>query len=346
MIESKKWIAHDPSTYSYLARNDNCVNWVLQNRQEKGIPRPGTIALIGSGAIEPFTVAALPLADSSNVLAIEIDSALVNLGEEIKKGEAIPWVVVAEKSQHPGVLNTQLADPIKLKIGIQRLTSLGSLSVLGPQLNDQFFHVDESVAQRVRFLSTDALTALNSMTDIDMICDFFVQVNINKQGVAGEDYTRRMVEAAIKAMAHEGVYVIGDSGRNLPITLSHLSNTSDASLTISALTHAFGANGKFSSSYYSLIEKNPKGNIEARETVERTVEDISSKYKIPIERRTVDVPELREIATNHLYLAFISGNLHGKQDGFAWFCPLSIEEALNKLIPTGKEQFTGVIFEK
>ena len=25
--EDRNWIAHEPSTYSYLGRNDGCVNW-------------------------------------------------------------------------------------------------------------------------------------------------------------------------------------------------------------------------------------------------------------------------------------------------------------------------------
>lgn len=342
--EEKNWIAHEPSTYSYLGRNDSCVNWILTLRKQQGFHPPKILVLIGSGAIEPFTIAALPLALKSQIIAVEINPALVNLGQEIKSGEAISWPNIAKKTQHPGVLNTQLTDPIKLNLGIEKLESLGSLTNLGPGFNNEFFQVEKSVTERVSYIHADALSALKSLDNIEAICDFFVQVNINKNLKQGIDYTKRMVASIIGVLSPDGYYILGDSGRNMSITLDHIDKVSNAKLKVSALTHVVNQDGKYSSSYYSILGKDSQ-SIADQQIMEQNITNISDKYDLPVKKQVVTVGQLARLVHSHVYFGFIKNE--NNNDGTVWYSPLSQEEALVKLTPSKNKAFTDkIIFPK
>lgn len=343
--EDKNWIAHEPSTYSYLGRNDGCVNWMLSYREQEGLPFPKTIVLIGSGAIEPFTIAALPLALQSQIVAVEINPDLVELAKIIQKGGAVPWSTVAEKTQHPGVVNTQLTDPEKLRVGMEKLSLLGSKASLGLGFNNEFFQVVNSVTNRVTYIPTDALTALKSLTNMDMICDFFVQVNINKDPEKGTDYTRQMIKVAIGALSSEGNYIIGDSGRNMPITLSHVAEEPDARLDVSALVHVINLEGKHSSSYYSVLGRRSMRSETIRQTMRKNIADVARKFNLPITEEIITIDQLAQLSTSHVYFGFIE-NESGK-NGIVWYCPLPQKDTLIRLAPSKDEVFTDqIVFPK
>jgi len=345
VAENKNWIAHEPSTYSYLGRNDGCVNWMLINREQKGLPSPKKIALIGSGIIEPFTIAALPLALQSQIIAVEIDPKLVELARIIKNGDGIPWSDIAKKTQHPGVVNTQLTNPDRLTMGRNKLASLGSLRNLGPNFTNDVFQVESSVGDRVTYIPIDALSALKSLSNIDMICDFFVQVNINKDQEKGIDYTRQMVKAALAALSPEGNYIIGDSGRNIPITLSHISERTNAVLNVSALVHAVNQMDKYSSSYYSVLGRKKMKPTIIRQTMKKNIDDIVNKFGLPLTEQTITIDQLAELSASHVYFGFL-GN-EDDNSGTVWYCPLPQKDTLAKLAPSKDIAFTDqIVFPK
>lgn len=339
-----KWIEHEQSTYTYLGRNDGCINWMLSYRKQKGLPPPKTIVLIGSGAIEPFTVAALPLASHSKILAVEINPDLVELGNTVRQGKAVAWSTVAEKSQHPDVINTQLTDLKRISAGMQKLASLGSLENLGDGFNSEFFQVASRITDRVSFIPIDALSAFTSLRDIDMIGDFFVQVNINKDQKYGISYTRRMVSSAIAALSSTGNYIVGDSGRNMPITLDHISKLPKSKLKISALVHVVNQSDKYSSSYYSVLG-NTDLSSEVQKTMKQNISLISDNYRLPIEEQTITTAQLRKLVALHVYFGFIENT--GNKNGTVWYCPLSIKDAFSALAPFADTPFTEpIIFPK
>lgn len=342
--EDKNWIAHEPSTYSYLGRNDGCVNWMLYYREQEGLPFPETIVLIGPGAIEPFTIAALPLALRSQIVAIEINPDLVELAKTIQEGRAVPWSTVAEKTQHPGIVNTQLTDPEKLRVGMEKMALLGSKTNLGLGFNNDFFQVVDSVTNRVTYIPTDALAALRSLTNMDMICDFFVQVNINKDP-EGTDYTRQMIKAAIEALSSEGNYIIGDSGRNMPTTLSHIAEEPNARLNVSALVHVVNQEGKHSSSYYSVLGRRSMRSETIQQTMRKNIGDIARKFNLPITEQIITIDQLAQLSASHVYFGFIENE--GGKNGIVWYCPLPQKDTLIKLAPSNDEVFTDqIVFPK
>lgn len=342
--EDKNWIAHEPSTYSYLGRNDGCVNWMLLHREQQGFPPPTTLVLIGSGAIEPFTIAALPLASRSKIFAVEIDPRLVEIGQTIQQGIAVPWSTIAEKSQHPGVTNAQLTDKKRLSVGIDKLASLGSLINLGSGFNNEFFQVAKSVAERITYIPVDALSTLKSLDNIDVICDFFVQVNINKDNRQGIDYTRRMVTSAVVALSPNGSYILGDSGRNMSITLDHIDKTLDARLKVSSLIHVINQADKYSSSYYSILGKNGPF-LTVQQTMEQNISNISDAFGLPVKKQVMTVSQLAKLVTSHVYFGFIENE--DKKDGTVWYCPLPLKDTFGKLAPSPDKPFIEhIIFPK
>ena len=343
--EKIKWIEHEQSTYTYLGRNDGCVNWILSYRKEKGLPAPKTIVLIGSGVIEPFTIAALPLASSSKILAVEINLSLVDLGNTVRQGKSVTWSAVAEQSQHPDVVNTQLTDPRGLSTGMQKLASLGSLRNLGSGFNSKFFRVANDITDRVTFMSTDALSALTSLKDMDIIGDFFVQVNINKDSNRGIEYTNRLVAAAVAALSPEGSYLIGDSGRNMPTTLNHIATNPDARLVISSLSHVVNQEGDYSSSYYSAVGRHKVNSSSIKQATKHNIRNIAQRFNLSIKEETATVDQLVQLIASHLYLGFIGNKINN--NGTVWYSQESIIETLNRLASKTSHTFAEqIIFPK
>ncbi len=339
-----EWNEHEQSTYTYIGRNDSCVNWMLSYRKQKGLPPPKTILFIGSGAIEPFTVAALPLASRSEILAVEINPDLVELGDTVRQDKAVAWSTVAEKSQHPDVINAQLTDPKKLSASMQKLASLGSLGNLGNGFNSEFFRVAKNITDRVTFIPTDALSAFTSLKDIDIIGDFFVQVNINKDLNQGIDYTNRLVAAAVSALSPEGSYVIGDSGRNMPITLNHIATNPDARLNMSSLVHVINQEGKYSSSYYSVVGKRNVNSFSIKQAARHNIKDIAQRFNLFIKEESVTVDQLAQLITSHLYFGFVGDE---DNNGTVWYSQESIGETLSKLASKTSPEFSEqIIFPK
>lgn len=252
--EEVNWFKFEkPSTFTYIARNDRAVDWILGYRQEHNMPTVRKVYIIGSGIVEPFTLAALPNLSSAQIYAIEVDPDLVNLGEQIKKGDAIPWSNIASTSHNPGRENSDLTDSRRLRYGLDRLKALGSLDKLGNGFNTKTMQVAKSIADRVAFINDDALHTMSMQKDSDLVVDCFARVNMNKIQNLGLEYTKKLTIAALQSLSENGMYLIGDTGESLPATMDSFTKLLSGDVNWSSLVHIVQREpGKFTSSHYSV----------------------------------------------------------------------------------------------
>jgi len=300
------WAKHEPSTYSYVGRNDQSVDWVLRRREVSNFPPCKKIVILGSGVIEPFTIAAIPGAETAEVIAVEIEGDLVGLGQRIKAGESISWQEIANFSRHPGTNNSQLLQPSRIKKGLEKLRQAGSLSLLGAGVNQDTFQIPQSVTDRVRFVNADSLSGIQGLSDVDLICDFFVQTNINKSGEDGLNYTRELIKTAVAKLSHQGIYLIGDSGYNHPNTLRHISQIAEAQIGAGSLVHVINKGDRFSSSYYIALTKREFVSAVDREQVDQKMASLNHQHGLDIKQEIQSTAELADDVERVLYFAYMS----------------------------------------
>jgi len=341
MLE-KIWQNFGQSTFTHLGRNDRIVDWALKLREERELRPIENIILLGSGIIEPFTIAALPRARAAKVRAVEINPQLLQLGEDIKAARAIPWQKIAEVSLNPGRPNRDLKDRAKLAFGLKRLEKLGSRENLGLGFNEDRLQVAQEVASRVQFVDQDALSALRDITDADIIGDFFLQVNINKDESPnlGLNYTRQLVDAASQALASDGLYLIGDTGKNLPVTLGHLARTPRARLHICSLVHAANLGDRFITSSYLVVSKMEEPDSE--EMIEAARQNIANKpglRELKVIEENLSLDELSAITRTRLNLAYVLT----RKASIAWNTVDDLQQSLSQLIPEPDSQFSQTI---
>ena len=68
-----------------------------------------------------------------------------------------------------------------------------------------------------------------------------VNINKNEDPNLGIDYSRQMVTNVPKALTQQGLYIVGDTGRNLPNTLRHFHGTEEegsCQLALASMVHA------------------------------------------------------------------------------------------------------------
>jgi hypothetical protein len=336
------WRESGPSTFTHVGRNDGAVNWGLSYRQERGFPPAQLIVLLGCGAVEPFTIAALPRARTARVVAVEIDPGLLELAEQIKAGASLPWNRVAQISKNPRIPNRDLNDRVKVETGLRVLGALGSLDNLGPGFDEVQMRVARSVADRVEFVGEDALSAIRRISNADIIGDFFLQVNVNKSlTLDGPAYTMQLAESASRALASHGLYLIGDTGANLPTTLGHLAQLSETRLNLSSLAHAAQVlGGYFVSSSYLVVSK--LEDIDGDGLIELARKNIASEAAarhVRLAEETVTVRELASIVRDRLNFAFVSSGA----GGLAWNSVGQTAETLRRLAPVLHAQYSPTI---
>lgn len=300
------WAKHEPSTYSYVGRNDQSVDWVLRKREASDFFPCKKIVVLGSGVIEPFTIAAIPGAEAAEVIAVEIEGNLVGLGQRIKSGETISWQEIADISRHPGTDNSQLLQPARIRKGLEKLKRVGSLQVLGAGVNQDTFQIPQSVTDRVRFVNADSLSGIQGLSDADLICDFFVQTNINKSGEDGLNYTRELIETAVAKLSNQGIYLIGDSGYNHPNTLKHISQIAEAQIGAGSLVHVINKGDRFSSSYYIALTKREFVSAADREQVNQKMASLNHQHDLDIKQEIQSTAELADDVERVLYFAYMS----------------------------------------
>jgi hypothetical protein len=223
------------------------------------LPDIKTIVIVGSGVVEPMTVAALPGLEKSRVYAIELNDDLIDLGEQIKNGATIPWLTIAEFSHNPGRPNNDLKELARLQKGLGVLRDLGSLDRLGTGFNTTSMHVDKSVADRVTFLQGDALETTQAINQQgitpDLVIDCFLRTNVLKTN-SGTTYTKQLTNAVLDALAEDGMYLIGDTGESLPDTLSSFVGNTSGNVNFGSLVHVVQIrDGAFITSHHTAASK-------------------------------------------------------------------------------------------
>lgn len=301
-----RWLQHEPSTYSYLGRNDAAVSWLLQQKLRSGHTSSRTIVILGSGMIEPFTIAALPEAQNSHVIAVELEKDLVALGNELKSGRRASWSEVAAVSKHPGTQNSQLLDVRRIQKGLNTLGKLGSLDSFGGIVTTEAFQVPQDLADRVTFMNSDSLSAIKTLSDLDLICDFFVQTNINKSGEEGVNYTRTLVEEAVERLSTQGVYLIGDTGYNHRHTLSHIAGLAEARINAGSLVHIINKGSNFSSSWYLAVSKGELLGSDEIGGIRTRVDALAKTHDLEVQEVRLTNHELALRIDQNLYLAYLA----------------------------------------
>ncbi len=337
--ERTPWLQHELSTYSYLGRNDAAVNWLLQQRTKNGLSPCRNIVILGSGMIEPFTIAALPEAKDAQIIAVEIEGNLVDLGNRIKSGVTATWEEIAAISRHPGTQNTQLLNVERIRNGLQKLRTLNSLELLGSGVSETTFQIPQEIASRVTFINHDSLSALEEVSEANVICDFFVQTNINKSGESGIAYTRELVEQAFARLAKDGVYLIGDTGYNHQHTLNHIAQLAEARISAGSLVHIINKGDSFSSSWYLAVSRGDLFAAEDIAQVRERVEALADSNQLEIHEVRQTVGELADDINRVLYLAFISQD----RELISWATASPLTQALLHLTSGAESEFGETI---
>ncbi|HYD34993.1 MAG TPA: hypothetical protein VD999_02910 [Vitreimonas sp.] len=300
------WLQHEPSTYSYIGRNDAAVNWLLSQKEKTRQSACKTIIILGSGMIEPFTIAALPRAREAQIVAVEIEESLVKLGNKVKAGEKVTWEQVAGVSRHPGTHNHQLLELGRVQQGLSRLRGLGSLEALGEGVDESTFHVSQQLRDRVTFVNSDSLSGLKSLGDADLICDFFVQTNINKSGEPGVKYTEELIEEAMAHLSAQGIYLIGDTGYNHKHTLHHIARLAEARINAGSLVHIINKGNSFSSSWYLAVSKSDLLSNDEINGIRGKIANFSETTGLQIQEARLSNNELAASIDQALYLAYLA----------------------------------------
>lgn len=349
MTERPIWQEFDPSTFTHIARNDIVFNWAIDFRREGKYPKAETIWLLGSGVVEPFTIAALPGMEKSTVIAVDINPDLVAMAEDLKKGSAILWDEIGKKSLNPGRPNNDFSDRGRLERYFSVLSQLRSLGNLGAGFNLDQMQVSPTVAARVVFIQKDALSFLQETEGAgpDIIGDFFLQLNINKH-VEGPNYSRAMIGEALQKLHQNGFYIIGDTGRNLPKTLASLAeNDLHGRLNIASMVHAVNFGTGFTTSHYLVSSKYESltGSQTVYQRVNERMEGRIFQAFSPITEQT-DVASLSEITTKRINLVYLSDDGSSLNEPVAWNSKLSQSEVFPKVVPEKGDEFsenTGLI---
>ncbi|MFH0773563.1 MAG: hypothetical protein V1922_04610 [bacterium] len=297
------------STFTHIARNDAAVGHIMRYRKEHRMPSVRNVWIIGSGAIEPFTLAALEGLSSAHVYAIEINPSLVGIGEQIKRGNAIPWSTIAEYSHNPGRPNSDLTDTRRLQRGLDKLKALGSLGRLGGGFNTTTMQVNPAVADRVTFIHDDALSAMRDKRDIDLIVDCFARVNMNKKQGLGPmyAYTNQLTSDVLQSLATHGMYLIGDTGKSLPATVGSFMGNVNGDVNWGSLVHVVHREpGTFLTSHYTLASSMER--LDTADILERAQQHILSHphYYGRSITETNSLPHLQEqLYSGQVNLAYI-----------------------------------------
>lgn len=338
------WQEFDPSTFTFLGRNDIAVNWLIDYRNKYGLLPIKEILLLGSGAVEPFTLAAL--SEDFRVTAVEINEGLVDLGNRVKKGDKIPWDLVAERSLNPGRPNSDLLDHKRLENCMSVLKNLGSLQKLGSDFDLEGMGISSNVRNRVTFVKTDALSALRvnqSRKHLDLIGDFFLRVNINKHD-SGPNYSARMLRESFDCLGENGMLLIGDTGKNLPVTYRQFADFNTfGRLNFASVVHFVNFGSGKTTSHYLLATKlsDFPGSDAIKQSLRSRLKENDILRKLsPIEEKGNVIDQV-ELSTEKVNIAFVDSGKPGESAG--WNSSPNQKEALELIVPEAGEEVSETI---
>jgi hypothetical protein len=340
------WQEFDPSTFTFVARNDIAVNWVLNYREANRLPPTREVLLLGSGMVEPFTLAAL--SPDIKVTAVELNEDLIEIGESVKRGQKVLWDVVAEKALNPGRPNTDFLEEERLVRSLSVLEHLGSLEALGRGFGLEGIKVDPSVADRVTFIKADALSAVKILESkrFDLIGDFFLRVNVNKHK-SGPAYTAEMLRYSFDLLNDNGMLLIGDTGRNLPVTYQQFADLDTTGrLNLSSAVHFVNFGSGKTTSHYLLATKLtefPSATWLASKAQNRLMNNPVLDALTPVAENS-NPSLVAKASSERINLAYVDTGKAG--ESYMWNSALSQAEAFDRIVPNaGDEASETIIFD-
>lgn len=345
-VDRPVWQEFDPSTFTFLARNDLAVNWVTDYRNRNGFSPIKEVFLLGSGVVEPFTLAAL--SSGFRVTAVEINEGLVDLADVIKKGDKIPWNTIAERSLNPGRPNSDFLDSKRLGNGISVLKDLGSLQRLGTDFDLEGIRVTSGVRDRVTFVKADALSALQVSVfrnHFDLIGDFFLRVNINKHDL-GSNYSASMLRESFDCLGENGMLLIGDTGKNLPVTYQQFADFNTLGrLNLASVVHFVNFGSGKATSHYLLATKlsDFPGSGAIKQDLRSHLKENDTLRKLsPVEEKGSVMDQVKS-SSEKINIAFVDSGKPGESSG--WNSSGKQIETLELVVPeAGDEASETVIF--
>ena len=346
MTERAEFQVFDPSTFTHIGRNERAVAELLQARVMDGLPRIREVILLGSGVVEPFTIASLPWMRDAFIHAVDVNEYVVGIGQSIQKGEAIPWDVVGLISKNPDRPNSDFSEQERIRRGLIVLDEMGCLENLGEGFTDRQMQVAPDVRERVNFVHGKALEALNgqlAQVKPDFIGAFFMLLNINKDPdpEKGLNYSRAVIDRALDMLDSEGILMIGDTSLNLPKTYEQVTQSTKGNLNLSGMVHMvnFGR-GVTSSHYVVASQMEPFPGVGAWIEVART--RISSNDRlfraIQVQETGTNASELPERSSFRLNIGFV-GDYWPKKRGTSWDSNITgAAEAIKQLVPNPNDE--------
>jgi len=341
MVERAEFQVFDPSTFTHIGRNERAVNELLTARERDGLPRIKEVILLGSGVVEPFTVASLPLMRDAYIHAVDVSSKVVDKGEAIIKGEAVPWGEIGRISLNRERPNSDFSEPERIMRGLDVLNKLGCLGNLGEGFNDRQMQVASDVRERVHFVHHKALDALdNELAAVkpDLIGAYFVLLNINKDPdpEKGINYSRAVIDRALNMLDSQGVLMIGDTSLNLPNTFGQIAWSTKGRLNLAGMVHTVNFGTGLTSSHYivsSQMEPYPGASTWMQSSRQRILSNPLFTESLVVQESTLRPVELAGRSESNLNVGFV-GSIWGEEKGTSWDSLIHrVPEALKILVP-------------
>jgi hypothetical protein len=180
---------------------------------------------------------------------------------------------------------------------------------------------------------------LKEFQDADLICDFFVQTNINKSGEEGINYTQELIEEAVNRLSSQGVYLIGDTGYNHRHTLDHIARLADARINAGSLVHIINKGNSFSSSWYLAISKGELLSSDKIDGIRGRIASLASETGLEIREARHTSAELASDINQALYLAYLAD----REGLITWSTVDPLAQALLHLASNPESEFGETI---
>ena len=345
MTERAEFQVFDPSTFTHIGRNERAVAELLQARVMDGLPRIREVILLGSGVVEPFTIASLPWMRDAFIHAVDVNEYVVGIGQSIQKGEAIPWDVVGLISKNPDRPNSDFSEQERIRRGLIVLDEMGCLENLGEGFTDRQMQVAPDVRERVNFVHGKALEALNgqlAQIKPDFIGAFFMLLNINKDPdpEKGLNYSRAVIDRALNMLDSEGILMIGDTSLNLPKTFNQVVQSTKGRLNLAGMVHMVNFGRGVTSSHYvvaSQMEPYP-GNSDWLATSRMRILSKNGFEKIEVQETSAQPEEMVERSEKRLNIGFV-GPWREDGKGTSWDSGIAgVAEAIKKFVPNPNDE--------
>jgi hypothetical protein len=288
------------------------------------------------------------------ISAVDVSGDVVAMGEAVKKGEAVPWSEVGRISLNPGRPNSDFSEPERIRNGLNVLERLGCLENLGAEFTETKIQVAPDVRERVNFVHSKALEALNgplAAVRPDFIGAFFVLLNINKDPVParGVDYSYDLVNRALDMLDSQGILMVGDTSLNLPKTLTQIAESTKGNLNLAGMVHMVNFGKGVTSSHYvvaSQMEPFPEASRWLGVSRRRILANPLFSETLQVQETSTRFSEgMGGRSQRHLNIGFV-GFTRGERKCTTWESEIpGVAEAIKQAVPnSGDEVSEDTVF--